>query len=86
MTRLFIPSDTTARSLGADEVAAAIEALAARIEIELVRTGSRGLYWLEPLLEIETDHGRIAFGNVTPESVEALFAQGIPKREEPWPD
>ena len=82
MTRLFIPSDTTARSLGADEVAAAIEALAARIEIELVRTGSRGLYWLEPLLEIETDHGRIAFGNVTPESVEALFAQGIPKRED----
>ena len=60
-TRVYVPADSTARSLGADAVAAAIEAA----DIELVRTGSRGLYWLEPLLEIETAAGRIGFGPVS---------------------
>ena len=49
-SRIFVPADTTARSLGADEVAIAIADLAANdgIDIEIVRNGSRGLYWLEP--------------------------------------
>ena len=79
MTKVFIPSDTTARSLNADAVAVAVGALGE--DIELVRTGSRGLYWLEPLLEIETSDGRIGFPNVSVESVHALFAEGIPTLE-----
>ena len=76
MTKVFVPSDTTARSLGSDQVAAAIAANPENIE--LVRTGSRGLYWLEPLVEIETAAGRIGFPNVTLEAIERLFARGIP--------
>ena len=54
-TKIFVPSDTTARSLGADAVAAAIAAVAKRrgADVELVRNGSRGLYWLEPLVEVQ---------------------------------
>ncbi len=55
--KVFVPSDTTARSLGADAVAAAIAAEANKrgVSIEIVRNGSRGLYWLEPLVEVEVD-------------------------------
>ena len=75
-SRVFVPADTTARSLGADEVAIAIADLAASdgIDIEIVRNGSRGLYWLEPLVEVETDRGRLAFGPISVEQVAALFA------------
>ena len=58
MTRVYVPKDSGARSVGADAVAAAFEAAGA----EVVRTGSRGLYWLEPMAEIETADGRMAFG------------------------
>ena len=51
---IFVPADTTARSLGADAVAAAVAAEAARrgADVRMVRNGSRGLYWLEPLVEV----------------------------------
>jgi formate dehydrogenase iron-sulfur subunit len=64
--KLFVPRDAAARALGADAVAAAVGAEAARrgIAIELVRNGSRGMFWLEPLLEVETAAGRIGFGPV----------------------
>jgi formate dehydrogenase iron-sulfur subunit len=75
-TRIYIPSDSTARSLGADETAAAIAALG--LDINIVRNGSRGLYWLEPLLEIETPAGRIGFAEITAGRVAELFADGIP--------
>lgn len=74
--RIFVPADSTARSLGADAVAEVLSTL--DIDIEIVRTGSRGLYWLEPLLEIETDEGRIGFGPVAADQAAALFATGIP--------
>jgi formate dehydrogenase iron-sulfur subunit len=59
--------------MGAGEVA---DAVAARLPAgtSLVRNGSRGLYWLEPLVEVETPQGRIAYGPVTPDDVESLFA------------
>ncbi len=60
MSRFYIPQDTTALALGADDVAAALRSAG----IEPVRNGSRGLFWLEPLLEVETDQGRIGFGPV----------------------
>jgi formate dehydrogenase iron-sulfur subunit len=64
--RLFIPRDAGAVAVGADEVAVAFEQAAATsgIAIEIVRTGSRGLYWLEPMVEVATSYGRIAFGPV----------------------
>ena len=56
MTRVFVPGDAGALAVGADEVAAGIERLAAQSgkPIDIVRNGSRGLYWLEPMLEVET--------------------------------
>jgi formate dehydrogenase iron-sulfur subunit len=76
MIRVFVPRDSGARALGADEVARAIAAAAnARdVPIEVVRNGSRGLYWLEPMVEVETRDGRIAFGPVKPADVKSLFA------------
>ncbi|TAJ85540.1 MAG: NADH-quinone oxidoreductase subunit NuoF [Reyranella sp.] len=73
--RLFVPRDAAARAVGADKVAALLgdEARRQGIEIEIVRTGSRGLFWLEPMVEVETPHGRIAFGPVTPHDVPGLL-------------
>jgi len=73
---IYIPGDSGARALGADDVAEAVGAeLAQRnIEAKIVRNGSRGLYWLEPLVEVETAAGRRAFGPVTDADVAGLFA------------
>lgn len=72
---VYVPRDSTAIALGANEVAAAITAEAKKrhIDITLVRNGSRGMFWLEPLVEIATPSGRIGYGPVTPEDVPALF-------------
>lgn len=73
--KIFVPRDSAALALGADEVAAAIvlEASQRGLSVELVRNGSRGLFWLEPLVEVVTDAGRVAYGPVTPEDVASLF-------------
>src|SRR5580692_1916274 len=65
--RIFIPRDAGAVAVGADEVALALEQAAAKrgADIEIVRTGSRGLYWLEPMIEVATPKGRLAFAPVT---------------------
>jgi formate dehydrogenase iron-sulfur subunit len=74
--RLFIPCDAAAVSVGADEVATAIAAAAARqnVAVEIVRTGSRGLLWLEPMVEVATPAGRVAYGPVEPGDAEGLVA------------
>ncbi|MCC0076313.1 MAG: formate dehydrogenase [Rhodobacter sp.] len=91
--KLYVPLDSAAVALGADDVAAAIRAEAARrgVEITLIRNGSRGMVWLEPLVELATDDGRMAFGPMTPADVPALFgnAAAHPKalgltEELPW--
>ncbi|HEY1797690.1 MAG TPA: NADH-quinone oxidoreductase subunit NuoF [Stellaceae bacterium] len=73
--RIFVPRDAIALALGSDEVERAL--LAAErmrgVEIEIVRTGSRGLFWLEPMIEVETAGGRIAYGPVRAEDVAGLF-------------
>ena len=77
--KIYVPRDSAALALGADEVAAVI-ALQARqrgISMELVRNGSRGLFWLEPLVEVETQAGRVAYGPVQPEDVPGLFEAGF---------
>ena len=65
--RIFVPRDAAARAVGADKVATAVldEAKRRGLEVEMVRTGSRGLFWLEPMIEVETPGGRIGFGPVT---------------------
>lgn len=75
MTRVFVPRDSAAISVGADHVAAAItqEALQRGLTIELVRNGSRGMLWLETMVEVETSLGRVAYGPVNPEDVPGLF-------------
>ena len=66
--KVWLPRDAAARALGADDVAEALVAAAdARgIDLTLIRNGSRGMIWLEPLLEIDTPEGRVGFGPVTP--------------------
>ena len=73
--RIFVPCDAAAVSVGADETAAAIGEIAAKrkIDVEIVRNGSRGMLWLEPLVEVETEKGRIGFGPVAAEDVASLF-------------
>jgi formate dehydrogenase iron-sulfur subunit len=73
--RIFIPRDAGAVAVGADEVAIAFEATAAKrgVTLEIVRTGSRGLYWLEPMVELAAAKGRVAFGPVTTADVAAVL-------------
>ena len=74
--RLYVPKDATARSLGADEVAAALAAHGGA-RVEIVRTGSRGMFWLEPLVEVATPAGRVGYGPVSAVDVPALLAAGL---------
>ncbi|MBT8108090.1 MAG: formate dehydrogenase, partial [Gammaproteobacteria bacterium] len=76
---VFVPRETTAVSVGADDVAIAIAREAKRrgAEIRLVRNGSWGACWLEPLVEVQVAERRIAYGNVAAENVAELFDSGL---------
>ena len=69
--KIFVPRDSTALALGANDVVAAIvaEAKARGVAIQLVRNGSRGMLWLEPMVEVETAAGRVAYGPVSEDDV-----------------
>jgi formate dehydrogenase iron-sulfur subunit len=94
--RLFIPIDAGALAVGAEAVATGIRAAAARhkVAVDIVRNGSRGLYWLEPMVEVETPTGRVAYAPVGPSDIEslltALLGNGAhtlrlgPTEEIPW--
>jgi formate dehydrogenase iron-sulfur subunit len=73
--RVYIPRDSSALSLGAESVASAvaIEAARRKANVTIVRNGSRGLYWLEPMVEVATSQGRVAFGPVTAADVPTVF-------------
>ncbi len=77
--RVFVPRDSGALSMGAEAVADAIaaEARRRRLDVAIVRNGSRGLYWLEPMVEVATPSGRIAYGPVGVSDVPALFEAGF---------
>jgi len=79
VTRIFVPRETAAVSVGADEVALEIAREAKRTDnrVQLIRNGSWGASWLEPLVEVEVDGRRIAYGNVTAGDVADLFAAGF---------
>jgi len=76
---VFVPRDAAALSMGADAVAEAIRHEAGRrgASLRLVRNGSRGLMWLEPMVEVTTPAGRIAYGPVRAEDVPSLFDAGF---------
>jgi formate dehydrogenase iron-sulfur subunit len=73
--RVYVPVDAGALAVGADEVAASLREAAARhnVAVDLVRNGSRGLYWLEPLVELQTAAGRMAYGPVAPGDADSLI-------------
>ncbi|SFN74210.1 formate dehydrogenase beta subunit [Mesorhizobium sp. NFR06] len=79
--RIYIPCDSGAIALGAEKVAKAIEKeLKERgVEAKIVRNGSRGAYFLEPMVEVATDEGRVAYGPVKPSDVKSLFDSGFLK-------
>ena len=72
---VYVPRDASALSLGAEAVASAIAAQATHrgLDVTIVRNGSRGMFWLEPLVEVVTPQGRMAYGPVQPEDVASLF-------------
>ena len=74
--KIWIPADAAAKACGADAVAAMIAHQAAQQgrEVQIIRNGTRGMIWLEPLVEIETDGVRMGFGPMVPGDVPALFA------------
>ena len=73
--KIYLPLDSVSVALGADDIATAITAHASKtgVQVELIRNGSRGMVWLEPLVEMETPEGRIGFGPMTIADVPALF-------------
>ncbi len=77
--RIYLSRDAGSLALGADDVQRAIVAAGQRrgLDVEIVRTGSRGLFWLEPMIEVATASGRIAYGPVHDSDVEALFNSGL---------
>jgi formate dehydrogenase iron-sulfur subunit len=81
MMRIYLPQDAAALALGAEAVLRALRAEASRLGVglDVVRTGTRGAVWLEPLLEVETPEGRIGYGPVKAGDVAGLFEAGLPE-------
>ncbi|NNE57971.1 MAG: formate dehydrogenase [Hellea sp.] len=72
---IYVPCDAAALSMGANDVANAIAKAAP--DATIIRNGSRGMLWLEPLVEVETDKGRVAYGPVTAGDVQGLVGGGM---------
>lgn len=72
---VYVPRDSSALSLGADRVAKVIakEAASRQQDVKIIRNGSRGMFWLEPMVEVATPAGRVAYGPVDPADVAGLF-------------
>jgi formate dehydrogenase iron-sulfur subunit len=77
--RIFIPRDSAALAVGAERVARALETeiSARKLDVQIIRNGSRGMHWLEVLVEVETPIGRIAYGPVTAKDVAGLVDAGL---------
>ena len=71
--KIYVPRDAAARALGADAVADAF----ADLGHQVIRNGSRGMIWLEPLVEIEQGGVRRAYGPVTPADVAGILAGSV---------
>ena len=73
--RIYVPGDSAAVACGADDIVASLQKLIAdrKLDVTIVRNGSRGLHWLEPMLEVETSAGRVAYGPVQEADVETVL-------------
>ena len=76
MIKIYVPRDSSAKAVGADEVANAISAEAAvqKISIQIIRNSTRGMAWLETFVEVETPQGRVGYGPIEVGDVKRLFA------------
>ena len=76
---IYIPRDSGALALGAEKVAKAVaqEIETRGLDAKIVRNGSRGLYWLEPMVEVATEAGRVAYGPISAKDVASLFDAGL---------
>ncbi|USP48583.1 formate dehydrogenase beta subunit [Alcaligenes faecalis] len=76
---VYVPRDTAAVAMGAHEIAQQLAAQAQErgLDIQIVRNGSRGLLWLEPMVEVQTAEGRVAYGPVQTEDLPGLFDAGF---------
>jgi len=74
VTTVYVPKDSAAVSVGADEVASALSLTEGTT---VVRTGSRGMLWLEPLVEVDTPRGRVGYANVSADTVGSLVQRGM---------
>ncbi len=79
VTIVYVPRDSAALAVGADRVASRIadEAAARGLDVRIVRNGSRGMFWLEVLVEVATPAGRVAYGPVGVDDVAGLFDAGF---------
>ena len=79
MSRIFVPRDVAAIAAGANHVADALAAEAAKrgLALEIVRTGSRGAFFMEPLIEVETPRGRVGYREIRPTDATSLFDAGF---------
>jgi formate dehydrogenase iron-sulfur subunit len=77
--RVFISRDAGALAVGADQVARALFKVVEtrNLDVEIVRTGCRGMYWLEPLVEIERPEGRVGYGPVKASDIDGLLDAGM---------
>jgi formate dehydrogenase iron-sulfur subunit len=77
--KVFVPRDSAALALGADEVAQALtqETRTRAMTVEVIRNGSRGLFWLEPMVEVQTPQGRVAYGPVQADDIKSLLDAGM---------
>lgn len=75
----YVPRDSGALALGAEKVAKTLEneITARKLDAKIIRNGSRGMYWLEPMVEVETSGGRVAYGPVKASDVAALLDGGL---------
>ncbi|KLK90651.1 formate dehydrogenase [Microvirga vignae] len=82
--KVFVSSDTASLALGSRRIAALLAEEASRrgLALDIVSTGSRGLFWLEPLVEVETGEGRVAYGPLEPDDVAGLFEAGFQEGKE----
>ena len=79
MKTVYIPMDSAALALGADDLVAPLQAWASDHgqEIRIVRNGSRGMLWLEPLIEVETERGRVGYAGASADTLPQWLAAGL---------
>jgi formate dehydrogenase iron-sulfur subunit len=69
--RLYVANDTSSQAAGSDRLA---QHLAAVPGVDVVRTSSRGAFFLEPMVERDSPDGRLIWCHVTPDQIPSILA------------